>query len=301
MSDADPANNLPPGYVPAKVWEWNKANGGQFANINRPISGATHEKELRRGRHPLQLYSLGTPNGVKVTIMLEELLALGHSGAEYDAWLINIGTGDQFGSDYVKINPNSKIPCMMDYSVDPPIRLFESGSILFYLAEKFGEFLPQDTHKRAETMNWLMWQMASAPYVGGGLGHFYAYAPFKIEYAIDRFAMETKRQLHVLDMHLAQNEYIVGSAYTIADMAILPWYGNIMRTAYNCQEFLSVHEYTHLDRWVNLILDRPAVQRGRMVNQTFGSPEGQVRERHDARDFEVNREDLVQARGGERV
>jgi GST-like protein len=301
MSDADPANNLPPGYVPAKVWEWNKANGGQFANINRPISGATHEKELRRGRHPLQLYSLGTPNGVKVTIMLEELLALGHSGAEYDAWLINIGTGDQFGSDYVKINPNSKIPCMVDYSVDPPIRLFESGSILFYLAEKFGEFLPQDTHKRAETMNWLMWQMASAPYVGGGLGHFYAYAPFKIEYAIDRFAMETKRQLHVLDMHLAQNEYIVGSAYTIADMAILPWYGNIMRTAYNCQEFLSVHEYTHLDRWVNLILDRPAVQRGRMVNQTFGSPEGQVRERHDARDFEVNREDLVQARGGERV
>ena len=301
MSDADPANNLPPGYVPAKVWEWNKANGGQFANINRPISGATHEKELRRGRHPLQLYSLGTPNGVKVTIMLEELLALGHSGAEYDAWLINIGTGDQFGSDYVKINPNSKIPCMVDYSVDPPIRLFESGSILFYLAEKFGEFLPKDTHKRAETMNWLMWQMASAPYVGGGLGHFYAYAPFKIEYAIDRFAMETKRQLHVLDMHLAQNEYIVGSAYTIADMAILPWYGNIMRTAYNCQEFLSVHEYTHLDRWVNLILDRPAVQRGRMVNQTFGSPEGQVRERHDARDFEVNREDLVQARGGERV
>lgn len=301
MSDADPANNLPPGYVPAKVWEWNKANGGQFANINRPISGATHEKELRRGRHPLQLYSLGTPNGVKVTIMLEELLALGHLGAEYDAWLINIGTGDQFGSDYVKINPNSKIPCMMDYSVDPPIRLFESGSILFYLAEKFGEFLPQDTHKRAETMNWLMWQMASAPYVGGGLGHFYAYAPFKIEYAIDRFAMETKRQLHVLDMHLAQNEYIVGSAYTIADMAILPWYGNIMRTAYNCQEFLSVHEYTHLDRWVNLIFDRPAVQRGRMVNQTFGSPEGQVRERHDARDFEVNREDLVQARGGERV
>lgn len=301
MSDADPANNLPPGYVPAKVWEWNKANGGQFANINRPISGATHEKELRQGKHPLQLYSLGTPNGVKVTIMLEELLALGHSGAEYDAWLINIGTGDQFGSDYVKINPNSKIPCMMDYSVDPPIRLFESGSILFYLAEKFGEFLPQDMHKRAETMNWLMWQMASAPYVGGGLGHFYAYAPFKIEYAIDRFTMETKRQLHVLDTHLAQNEYIVGSAYTIADMAILPWYGNIMRTAYNCQEFLSVHEYTHLDRWVNLILDRPAVQRGRMVNQTFGSPEGQVRERHGARDFEVNREDLVQARGGERV
>jgi GST-like protein len=301
MSDADPVNNLPPGYVPAKVWEWNKANGGQFANINRPISGATHEKELRRGRHPLQLYSLGTPNGVKVTIMFEELLALGHSGAEYDAWLINIGTGDQFGSDYVKINPNSKIPCMVDYSVDPPIRLFESGSILFYLAEKFREFLPHETHKRAETMNWLMWQMASAPYVGGGLGHFYAYAPIKIEYAIDRFAMETKRQLHVLDTHLAQNEYIVGGEYTIADMAILPWYGNIMRTAYNCQEFLSVHEYTHLDRWVNLILDRPAVQRGRMVNQTFGSPEGQVRERHDARDFEVNREDLVQARGGERV
>lgn len=301
MSDADPANNMPPGYVPPRIWEWNKANGGQFANINRPISGATHEKELPRGEHSLQLYSLGTPNGVKVTILLEELLELGFSDAEYDAWLINIGTGDQFGSEYVKINPNSKIPCMMDYSVDPAVRLFESGSILFYLAEKFGAFLSTDIHKRTETMNWLMWQMASAPYVGGGLGHFYAYAPIKIEYAIDRFAMETKRQLHVLDTHLAKNEYMVGTDYTIADMAIFPWYGNIMRTAYNCQEFLSVHEYTHLDRWVNLILDRPAVKRGRMVNQTFGGPEGQVRERHSARDFEVNRQDMVDARGGERL
>jgi GSH-dependent disulfide-bond oxidoreductase len=301
MSESDPAQNQPPGYVPPKVWTWDKENGGQFANINRPISGATHEKELPVGKHPLQLYSLGTPNGVKVTIMLEELLALGHSGAEYDAWLINIGTGDQFGSDYVKINPNSKIPCMMDHSNDPPVRLFESGSILFYLAEKFGEFLPASGAARAETMNWLMWQMASAPYVGGGLGHFYAYAPFKMEYPINRFAMETKRQMHVLDTHLAEHEYMVGDSYTIADMAIFPWYGNMMRSAYNAQEFLSVHEYIHLDRWVNLMLGREAVKRGRMVNQMFGGPEGQVRERHDARDFEVNRQDMVEARGGERI
>ncbi len=301
MSDADPANNMPPGYVPAKVWTWDKANGGQFANINRPISGATHDKILPVGKHPIQLYSMGTPNGVKVTIMLEELLAAGFADAEYDAWMIKIGDGDQFGSDYVTINPNSKIPCMMDHSVNPPLRLFESGSILFYLAEKFGAFLPSDTHKRAETMNWLMWQMASAPYVGGGLGHFYAYAPIKIEYAIDRFAMETKRQLHVLETQLTTNEYIVGSEYTIADMAIFPWYGNIMRDAYSCQEFLSVHEYPNLDRWVTMIGAREAVQRGRMVNRTFGGPESQLKERHDARDFEVNREDMVLARDGVRV
>jgi GST-like protein len=244
---------------------------------------------------------MGTPNGVKVTIMLEELLALGHAGAEYDAWMIMIGTGAQFGSDYVKINPNSKIPCMMDHSVSPPVRLFESGSILFYLAEKFGAFLPTDLHKRAETMNWLMWQMASAPYVGGGLGHFYAYAPFKMQYPIDRFAMETKRQLHVLDTHLATNQYMVGDDYTIADMAIWPWYGSIMREAYAAQEFLSVHEYKHLDRWVDLVGGRETVKRGRMVNRTFGKPETQLRERHDARDFEVNREDMVEARGGERL
>jgi GSH-dependent disulfide-bond oxidoreductase len=298
---SDPANNQPPGYVPPKVWTWDKENGGQFANINRPISGATHDTALQIGKHPLQLYSMGTPNGVKVTIMLEELLAAGHSGAEYDAWMINIGPGDQFGRDFVAINPNSKIPAMMDHSVSPPVRLFESGSILFYLAEKFGAFLSTDTHKRAETMNWLMWQMASAPYVGGGLGHFYAYAPFKMEYPINRFAMETKRQLHVLDTHLAGNLYMVGDDYSIADIAIFPWYGSIMREAYGAQEFLSVHEYANLDRWVDLVGGREAVKRGRMVNRTFGGPEGQLKERHDARDFEVNREDMVLARGGERV
>jgi GSH-dependent disulfide-bond oxidoreductase len=300
MADTeDAANNQPPGYVPPAVWTWDSANGGQFANINRPVSGATHEKVLPVGKHPIQLYSMGTPNGVKVTIMLEELLAAGHSGAEYDAWMISIGAGDQFGSGFVAINPNSKIPAMMDHSVDPPVRLFESGSMLHYLAEKFGAFLPTDPHKRAETMNWLMWQMGSAPYVGGGLGHFYAYAPFKMQYPIDRFAMETKRQLHVLDTHLATNEYMVGSDYTIADMAIWPWYGSIMREAYNCQDFLSVHEYTHLDRWVTHVGSREAVKRGRMVNRPFGKPETQVRERHDARDFEVNREDMVLARDGQ--
>ncbi len=302
MSDTDEgANNQPPGYVPPKVWTWDSENGGQFASINRPTSGATHEQALPVGKHPFQLYSMGTPNGVKVTIMLEELLAAGHSGAEYDAWMIRIGNGDQFGSDFVAINPNSKIPAMMDHSVSPPVRLFESGSMLHYLGEKFGAFLPTDTHKRAETMNWLMWQMGSAPYVGGGLGHFYAYAPFKMQYPIDRFAMETKRQLHVLDTHLAKNEYMVGGDYTIADMAIWPWYGSIMREAYNCQEFLSVHEYANLDRWVTLVGSRDAVKRGRMVNRPFGVPEGQLVERHDARDFDVNREDMVQARGGERV
>lgn len=297
----DTANNQPPGYEPPKVWVWDKANGGQFANINRPISGATKEAVLPVGKHPIQLYSLGTPNGVKVTILLEELLAKGHQGAEYDAWLINIGVGDQFGSDFVSINPNSKIPAMRDYSVDPVVNLFESGSMLFYLAEKFGAFLPTDVHKRAQTMNWVMWQMGSAPYVGGGLGHFYAYAPFKMQYPIDRFAMETKRQLHVLDTHLAAHQFMVGDDYTIADMAIWPWYGAIMREAYNCQEFLSVHEYPHLDRWVTEVGARPAVIRGRMVNRTFGRPETQLRERHDASDFENNREDMVIARDGKRI
>jgi GSH-dependent disulfide-bond oxidoreductase len=302
MADApDPANNQPPGYVPPRVWTWDSANGGQFANINRPVSGATHDKVLPVGKHPLQLYSMGTPNGVKVTILLEELLAAGFSGAEYDAWMISIGAGDQFSSGFVAVNPNSKIPAMMDHSVNPPVRLFESGSILFYLAEKFEAFLPTDTHKRAETMNWLMWQMGSAPYVGGGLGHFYAYAPFKMQYPIDRFAMETKRQLHVLDTHLATHEYMVGSDYTIADIAIWPWYGSIMREAYSAQEFLSVHEYTHLSRWVDLVGLRPQVKRGRMVNRTFGVPETQLRERHTASDFENNREDMVLARDGKQV
>ena len=301
MADNDPALNQPAGYVPPKVWTWDAPSGGQFANINRPTSGPTHDKVLPVGEHPLQLYSMGTPNGVKVTILLEELLARGHAGAEYDAWMISIGAGDQFGSGFVTVNPNSKIPAMVDRSLDPAVHLFESGSILFYLAEKFGEFLPTDPYRRAATMNWLMWQMGSAPYVGGGLGHFYAYAPFKMEYPINRFAMETKRQLHVLDTHLATHEFMAGDAYTIADMAIFPWYGNIMRDAYNCQEFLSVHEYTHLDRWVNQLAARPAVQRGRMVNRTFGAPDSQLRERHQASDFEHNREDQVIARGGVRV
>lgn len=301
MSDGDPELNQPPGYVPPRVWTWDQPSGGAFANINRPVSGATHEKQLPVGRHPLQLYSMGTPNGVKVTIMLEELLEKGHAGAEYDAWMIEIGAGDQFGSGFVAVNPNSKIPAMVDRSIDPPVDLFESGSILFYLAEKFGEFLPEEPHKRATVMNWLMWQMGSAPYVGGGLGHFYAYAPFKMEYPINRFAMEAKRQLHVLDTQLKDNEFIAGAEYTIADIAIFPWYGNIMHDAYNCQEFLSVHEYTHLGRWVSQIAARPAAIRGKMVNRTFGGPESQLRERHDARDFEVNREDMVQARGGTRI
>jgi len=301
LSNSDYEDNQPPDYIPPRVWKWDQPSGGAFANINRPVSGATHDKELPVGEHPLQLYSMGTPNGVKVTIMLEELLAKGHSGAEYDAWLIEISKGDQFGSGFVGINPNSKIPAMLDRSIDPPVRLFESGSILFYLAERFGEFLPVEPHQRAETMNWLMWQMGSAPYVGGGLGHFYAYAPIKIEYAINRFAMETKRQLHLLDTHLAAREYMVGGVYTIADVAIFPWYGSIMRDAYGCQEFLSVEEYPNLDRWVKQIAARPAVQRGRMVNRTLGGPESQLRERHDARDFEVNREDMVQARGGKRI
>ena len=287
MADApDSANNQPAGYVPPRVWTWDKANGGQFANINRPISGATHEKVLPIGKHPIQLYSLGTPNGVKVTIMLEELLAAGHAGAEYDAWLIRIGEGDQFSSGFVEVNPNSKIPAMMDHSTDPVTRVFESGSILFYLAEKFGAFLPTEHRKRTETMNWLMWQMGSAPFVGGGFGHFFAYAPFKMEYPINRFAMETKRQLHVLDTHLAAHEYMAGDEYTIADIAIWPWYGSIMREAYAAQEFLAVEEYPHLSRWVDLIAGRDAVKRGRRVNRTFGPPESQLAERHDASDFD---------------
>ncbi len=298
MADGpDPANNQPAGYVPPQVWTWDAPSGGQFANINRPTSGATHDKVLPVGKHPFQLYSMGTPNGVKVTIMLEELLAAGHAGAEYDAWLIKIGDGNQFGSGFVAINPNSKIPAMMDHSVSPPLRLFESGSMLVYLAEKFGAFLSTDTHKRAETMNWLMWQMGSAPFVGGGFGHFFAYAPFKMQYPIDRYAMETKRQLHVLDTHLATNDYMVGDDYTIADMAIWPWYGSIMREAYAAQEFLNVGEYTNLSRWVDLVGGRGAVKRGRMVNRTFGGPETQLRERHDAGDFDTNREDMVIARG----
>ncbi len=299
MSESDPALNQPPGYLPPRVWTWDRPSGGRFANINRPISGATREQDLPIGRHPLQLYSQGTPNGVKVTIMLEELLAAGHAGAEYDAWLIRINEGDQFGSGFVAVNPNSKIPAMLDRSVDPAVRLFESGSILFYLAEKFGAFLSSDTHTRAETMNWLMWQMGAAPYLGGGFGHFYAYAPFKMEYPIDRFSMEVKRQMHVLDTHLATHEYMAGSDYSIADMAIFPWYGLLMREAYAAQEFLAVHEYTHVERWVSQLEARPAVQRGRMVNRTAGELASQLHERHDARDFELNRQDMIEARGGQ--
>ena len=279
-------------YVPPKVWTWSKPSGGAFAHINRPIAGATHERELPVGRHPLQLYSLATPNGVKVTIMLEELLALGHAGAEYDAWLINIGKGDQFGSGFVEVNPNSKIPALMDRSGPTPIRVFESGAILLYLAEKFGAFLPTDAAARAETLSWLFWQMGSAPYVGGGFGHFYVYAPMKIEYAIDRFAMEVKRQLDVLDRRLAEHEFIAGPAYTIADMAILPWYGGLVKgLAYGAGEFLSVQEYKHVGRWADTLLERPAVRRGRMVNSTYGDPSTQLHERHDARDFETNTAD----------
>ncbi len=274
-------------YTPPKVWVWNKDNGGRFANINRPTAGAQKEVALKVGKHPLQLYSLATPNGVKVTIMLEELLALGHKGAEYDAWLINIGAGDQFGSDFVAINPNSKIPALLDHSTNPPTRLFESGSILIYLAEKFGAFLPKSGKARSETLNWLMWQMASAPYLGGGFGHFYAYAPIKIEYAIDRFAMEVKRQLDVLDQHLAKNKYFAGDEYTIADMAIWPWYGGLSKgLLYEGGEFLSVHEYKNVIRWTDMVGERPAVQRGRMVNRAFGDPSSQLPERHDASDFD---------------
>ncbi|HTZ78169.1 MAG TPA: glutathione-dependent disulfide-bond oxidoreductase [Stellaceae bacterium] len=283
-------------YVPPKVWVWNKPSGGRFANINRPVSGATHEKELPVGRHPLQLYSLGTPNGVKVTIMLEELLALGHRGAEYDAWLIKIGEGDQFGSGFVAANPNSKIPALVDRSGPTPIRVFESGSILLYLAEKFGAFLPTEAAPRAECLSWLFWQMGSAPYLGGGFGHFYAYAPTKIEYAIDRFAMEVKRQLDVLDRRLAENEYIAGSSYTIADMAIFPWYGGLCKGwLYGAPEFLSVQDYKHVQRWADMLLERPTVRRGRMVNRISGEPSSQLHERHDASDFETKTQDKLAA------
>jgi GSH-dependent disulfide-bond oxidoreductase len=281
-------------YVPPKVWIWNKPSGGRFANINRPIAGPTHDKDLPVGRHPLQLYSLGTPNGVKVTVMLEELLALGHNGAEYDAWLIKIGDGDQFGSGFVAANPNSKIPALVDRSGSTPIRVFETGAILMYLAEKFQAFLPTDAEARAECLSWLFWQMGSAPYLGGGFGHFYAYSPEKIEYAIDRFAMEVKRQLDVLDRRLAQSEYIAGSAYTIADMAIFPWYGWLAKGwLYGAGEFLSVQDYKNVHRWADALLERPAVKRGSMVNRTYGAPSSQLHERHDASDFDTKTQDKL--------
>ena len=283
-------------YAPPKVWTWNKESGGRFAAINRPIAGPTQDKELPVGRHPLQLYSLGTPNGVKVTVMLEELLALGHSGAEYDAWLINIGAGDQFGSGYVAANPNSKIPVLVDHSEPAPLRVFESGNILLYLADKFGEFLSKDRATRTEQLNWLFWLQASAPYLGGGFGHFYAYAPIKIEYAIDRFAMEAKRQLDVLDRRLAESEYLGGKDYSIADMATWPWYGALVKgLIYEAGEFLSVHEYKNVIRWTDQIAERPAVKRGRMVNRAFGDPASQLHERHDASDFETRTADKLAA------
>jgi GSH-dependent disulfide-bond oxidoreductase len=281
-------------YAPPKVWTWNKENGGRFANINRPIAGATHEKDLPIGKHPLQLYSLATPNGVKVTVLLEELLALGHSGAEYDAWIIRIQEGDQFGSGFVAANPNSKIPALMDHSTPIPTRVFESGAILLYLAEKFGAFLPTDHAKRTECLSWLFWQMGSAPYLGGGFGHFYAYAPTKIEYCIDRFAMEVKRQLDVLDKHLAINEYMAGDEYSIADMAIWPWYGAVVaNVVYEAAEFLETHSYTHVNRWTQQIAARDAVKRGRMVNRGWGELSSQLLERHDASDFETMTQDKI--------
>jgi len=283
-----------PTYEPPKIWTWNKENGGRFASINRPIAGPTHEKELPIGRHPLQLYSLATPNGVKVTVMLEELLALGHTGAEYDAWLIRINEGDQFGSGFVDVNPNSKIPALMDRSGPEPVRVFESGAILFYLAEKFGAFLPAAAKARTECLSWLFWQMGSAPYLGGGFGHFYAYAPTKIEYAIDRFAMEVKRQLDVLDRRLAETPYLAGDEYTIADIAVWPWYGQLAKgETYGAGEFLQVQAYKNLQRWTALIGERPAVQRGRMVNRVFGDPAGQLRERHEASDFQTKTGDKI--------
>ena len=288
MSDAS-------SYTPPAVWKWNKENGGRFANINRPIAGAMSEKELPVGKHPLQLYSLATPNGVKVTVMLEELLALGHKGAEYDAWPIRIGDGEQFGSGFVAVNPNSKIPALMDHSTNPPTRVFESGAILLYLAEKFGAFLPTDHARRTECLNWLFWQMGSAPYLGGGFGHFYAYAPVKIEYAIDRFAMETKRQLDVLDRQLADNRYMAGDEYTIADMAIWPWYGNLVAGGiYNdSATFLEAHTYTNVVRWQKEIAQREPVKRGRMVNRLTGDPKEQLHERHDAGDFATRTQDKL--------
>ena len=283
-------------YVPPRVWKPDTESGGTWASINRPVAGATHDQTLAVGQHPLQLYSLATPNGQKVTILLEELLSLGHDGAEYDAHLINIGEGDQFGSDFVKINPNSKIPALMDHSTEPPTRLFESGSILLYLAEKFDAFIPSDPAKRSECLSWLFWQMGSAPYLGGGFGHFYSYAPVKIEYCIDRFAMETKRQLDVLDQHLAQNQFFAGSEYTIADIAIWPWYGNlVIHNQYDAAEFLDVASYIHVNRWAKEIFDRPAVKRGRIVNRTSGELNEQLHERHDRSDFDLKTQDKLTA------
>ena len=283
-------------YTPPDVWTWDKENGGKFASTNRPIAGATHEKELPVGKHPLQLYSLATPNGVKVTMMLEELLSLGYTGAEYDAWLIKIGDGDQFGSGFVEVNPNSKIPALVDRGGDTPIRVFESGAILMHLAEKFGEFLPTETAARAECLSWLFWQMGSAPYLGGGFGHFYAYAPEKYEYPINRFAMEAKRQLDVLDRALAERAFIAGGDYTVADMAIWPWYGQLaLGRLYSAAEFLDVTSYSNVMRWAEMIDARPAVQRGRKVNRVFGDPDMQLHERHDASDFETKTQDKLEA------
>lgn len=298
MTEKSPAENFPAGYEPPKVWTWNKDEGGPFASTNRPIAGATHEQALPVGKHPLQLYSLGTPNGVKVTIMLEELLAAGHVEAEYDAWLIKIGAGDQFGSGFVDANPNSKIPALVDHAPKDggaPLRVFESASILLYLAEKFGAFLPNELRARTETMNWLFWQMGSAPFVGGGFGHFYAYAPIKIKYAIDRYAMEAKRQLDVLDRHLSDHRFMAGSEYTIADMAIWPWYGGLAQgTQYgDSGTFLDVGSYANVQRWTAEIADRPAVKRGRMVNRMTGVPSEQLHERHDATDFDTKTQDKI--------
>ena len=282
-------------YTPPAIWTWDKQSGGRFANINRPIAGATSDKELPVGRHPLQLYSLATPNGVKVTVMLEELLALGHTGAEYDAWLIRINEGDQFGSGFVSVNPNSKIPALMDRSGPTPVRIFESGAMLIYLAEKFGSaFLPTEGVARAECLSWLFWQMGSAPFLGGGFGHFYAYAPSKIEYPIDRYAMEVKRQLDVLDRRLAESRYVAGDDYTIADMAIWPWYGTLVKgQLYEAGEFLQVQQYTNVLRWTDEIAKRPAVRRGRMVNRAWGEPSSQLHERHEATDFDTQTQDKL--------
>jgi len=287
-------DQTPDAYVPPKIWKLTAPNGGAFANINQPTAGARYEKELPVGKHPLQLYSLATPNGVKVTVLLEELLALGHTGAEYDAWLIRINESDQFGSGFVKVNPNSKIPALLDRSGATPIRVFESGAILLHLAEKFGAFLPRDAAGRAETLSWLFWQMGSAPYLGGGFGHFYVYAPVRIEYAIDRFTMETKRQLDVLDKRLAESKYLGGADYTIADIAVWPWYGQlVLGTVYDAAEFLQVQEYPNLIRWAREIAARPAVQRGRMVNRVQGDPASQLHERHDASDFLTKTQDKI--------
>jgi len=294
MNDSPPD----PSYTPPSVWSWKKESAGRFANINRPIAGPTHDKDLPVGRHPLQLYSLATPNGVKVTVMLEELLALGHRGAEYDAWLIRINDGEQFGSGFVAVNPNSKIPALLDRSGPKPVRVFESGAILLYLAEKFGAFLPAGGAERAECLSWLFWQMGSAPFLGGGFGHFYAYAPSKIEYAIDRYAMEVKRQLDVLDRHLGENPYLAGTDYSIADMAIWPWYGTLVKgQLYEAGEFLQVQDYANVLRWTDRIAQRPAVQRGRMVNRTWGQPSSQLHERHDASDFDTRTQDKRAAPG----